>query len=79
MSKSKLEAPQATNSGADPEILIEKQVAALFQQTPRTIRNWRIHRGLPFFKPSSKTVLFRRSECLAWMNECRVGDGIELQ
>jgi len=54
------------------DILNESQAAGLLHQEERTLRLWRQRRGLPHFKPTHKTVLYRRSDLLAWLEKSRV-------
>jgi hypothetical protein len=54
------------------DLLDEKQAAAFLHITPRVARLWRTTRGLPHFKPTKKTTLYRRSDLLAWLEQTRV-------
>lgn len=50
----------------------DQAAAALLGQSPRTIRLWRMRRGLPHFKVTGKVILFRRADILAWLENHRV-------
>lgn len=52
-------------------IFDEKQAADYLKQKPRTIRLWRRTRGLPFYRLTSKVVLFRKSDIDAWLDKCQ--------
>jgi hypothetical protein len=54
------------------ELLTEAQAAEFLHQKPRTLRDWRRRRGLPHFKPTQKTVLYRKADLLAWLERYRV-------
>ena len=56
----------------DLELFTEQQAAAYLQILPRTVRLWRITRGLPFIRISGKTVRFRRNDIEGWLAKHRV-------
>ncbi len=43
-----------------------------FHQKPRTIRDWRLRRGLPFIRLTQKSIVFRRCDVDAWLASRRV-------
>lgn len=53
-------------------LLNEQEAAAFLRIKPRTLRLWRARRGVPHFKPTSKVVLYRRSDLMAWLEQSRV-------
>jgi excisionase family DNA binding protein len=56
----------------DDEILAgDEALAPLLHVEPRTIRLWRETRGLPFYRPTSKTILFKRSDVMRWLDRFR--------
>ncbi len=54
------------------EVLSEAQAAEFLHQKPRTLRAWRMRRGLPHFKPTQKAVLYRKADLLNWLETYRV-------
>jgi Helix-turn-helix domain len=54
------------------EIMTEVQAAEFLHQKPRTLRDWRIRRGLPHYKPTQKVVLYRKADLLKWLEMHRV-------
>lgn len=57
------------------DVMNEAEAAAYLRQKPRTLRLWRRTRGLPFFKLTSKVILFRRADIDAWLAQRRVAMG----
>ena len=47
--------------------LNEREAAQFLSIEPRTLRLWRRTRGVPYFSPSKRTILFSRAELLAWL------------
>jgi len=58
------------NTPAD--LLDDLQVAAILGVQPRSVRQWRSQRGLPFLRITPKTIRFRRSDLDAWLDRSRV-------
>ena len=54
------------------EPLNEAQAAQFLHQKPRTLRLWRRTRGLPYYKVTSKIILYSRSDLLRWLEQRRV-------
>ena len=54
------------------EVLDDKQVAALLNTNPRTLRLWRATRGLPFIRITSKVIRYRRADIDEWLLRRRV-------
>lgn len=65
-----------TPNNASADIFDESQAAAYLHQKPRTLRLWR-RRGLPFYKPTSKVVLYKRADLDAWLDKFRVSQIVE--
>lgn len=53
------------NTAAD--ILTDEQASSLFNVEPRTLRLWRLTRGLPHIKITSKVIRYRRADLDAWI------------
>jgi hypothetical protein len=54
------------------QLLDEKKVCELIGNiTPRTLRLWRLTRGLPHMKISSKVIRYRRSDVREWVGRSR--------
>ncbi|MDQ6632483.1 MAG: helix-turn-helix domain-containing protein [Verrucomicrobiota bacterium] len=49
------------------DLLSEKEAAEYLHQKPRTLRLWRIRRALPHFKPTTKVILYSRSDLDGWL------------
>jgi excisionase family DNA binding protein len=62
------------NSKTSPlEIFDDASAAAYIGGiTPRTIRNWRTHRGLPFIRITSRVIRIRRDDLDDWLARHRV-------
>jgi len=60
--------PNLTSDG----LLNETEAAELLHQEPRTLRLWRKRRGLPHLKVSAKTILYRKSDVMSWLENFRV-------
>jgi hypothetical protein len=58
----------ANNSGA---LLNDTQAAAFFGVEPRTLRLWRVTRGLPYIRLTSKVVRYRQPDLDAWADRHR--------
>jgi excisionase family DNA binding protein len=57
-----------TVSPADAgQILTDETAAALLTVEPRTIRDWRTRRGLPFVRLTAKVVRIRRADLDKWL------------
>jgi excisionase family DNA binding protein len=57
-----------TVSPADAgQILTDETAAALLTVEPRTIRDWRTRRGLPFVRLTAKVVRIRRADLDKWI------------
>lgn len=63
---------QNFDSAPDPEILNDRQVAALLGVRRRTLRLWRRTRGLPHCKITTKEIRYRRQDILSWLDQRRV-------
>jgi excisionase family DNA binding protein len=59
------------NMTAD-SLLTDEMAAALLGVEPRTIRQWRTHRGLPFLRITAKVVRIRRADLDLWLAQCRI-------
>lgn len=59
------------NSPNADELLTEAQTASLLNVEPRTVRLWRLTRGLPFLRVTSKVIRLRRRDLNEWLNEGR--------
>ncbi|HOC58075.1 MAG TPA: helix-turn-helix domain-containing protein [Verrucomicrobiota bacterium] len=56
-----------------PEIFDDNSAAVYIGGvTPRTIRNWRTHRGLPFIRITGKVIRIRRADLDEWLARHRV-------
>lgn len=55
------------------DVLDESEAAAYLHQKPRTLRIWRT-RGLPFYKPSAKVILYKRADLDAWLDKFRIAE-----
>jgi excisionase family DNA binding protein len=53
-------------------LLDDQQAAAYLITTPRTLREWRARRGLPFIRITSKVIRFRKNDLDAWLERRRV-------
>ncbi|MFH2108230.1 MAG: helix-turn-helix domain-containing protein [Chrysiogenia bacterium] len=60
------------NENAVNEFLTAREAAALLRVTLATVYNLTYRRRIPFFKPGGKTVLFRRADLLAFIENGRV-------
>ena len=61
-----------TRSTYDPDQMVtEEVVAELFCQSIRTIQKWRITGYRPEFYKIGRSVRYKRSEIVDWMNEKR--------
>jgi excisionase family DNA binding protein len=65
---SELKAPTAE---AD-EILTDETTATLLGVEPRTIREWRATRGLPFIRITPKVIRIRRPDLNKWLAKHQV-------
>jgi predicted DNA-binding transcriptional regulator AlpA len=54
------------------DVLDDKQVSALLNTNPRTLRLWRHTRGLPFVRITSKVIRYRRADIDDWLARRRV-------
>jgi hypothetical protein len=54
------------------DVLDDKQLSALLNTTPRTLRVWRHTRGLPFVKITNKVIRYRRLDIDDWLARRRV-------
>lgn len=52
--------------------LNDSEAAAYLQVKPRTLREWRATRGLPFIKLTAREIRYRRSDLDRWMDRHRV-------
>ncbi|MCO5053405.1 MAG: helix-turn-helix domain-containing protein [Verrucomicrobiae bacterium] len=52
-------------------VLTEAEAALYLNVKPRTIRLWRVMRGLPHFKPTHKVTLYSREDLNAWLERHR--------
>ena len=50
----------------------EEEVCAMFGVQPRTLREWRAERGLPFVRISSKVIFYRFRDLDEWLGRHRV-------
>lgn len=55
------------NQSARPDILTDELLAAELFVKPRTIRSFRMNRGLPFIRVTSKIVRIRRVDAEKWL------------
>ena len=62
------------NSKPSPQDIFDDVSAAAYigGVTPRTIRNWRTHRGLPFIRITARTIRIRRADLDEWLARRRV-------
>ena len=60
------------NNTADGQILTDETAAALLAVEPRTVREWRAKRGLPFIRITPKVVRIRRADLDKWMAKRQV-------
>jgi len=60
-----------TTPNANPpdssQILTDETAASLLAVEPRTIRDWRTRRGLPFIRLTPKVVRIRREDLDKWI------------
>ena len=49
------------------QILTDETAAALLTVEPRTIRDWRTRRGLPFIRVTPKVIRIRRADLDKWL------------
>jgi excisionase family DNA binding protein len=49
------------------QILTDETAAALLTVEPRTIREWRTRRGLPFVRLTAKVIRIRRADLDKWL------------
>ena len=54
------------------EILTDETTAALLGVEPRTIREWRATRGLPFIRITPKVIRIRRPDLNKWLAKHQV-------
>jgi len=64
-------APNAIPADAG-QILTDETAAALLTVEPRTIRDWRTRRGLPFIRVTPKVVRIRRADLDKWLSRHQV-------
>jgi excisionase family DNA binding protein len=62
----------ATSSATDGQtsacqILTDETAAALLTVEPRTVRDWRMRRGLPFIRVTAKVIRIRRADLDKWL------------
>ena len=55
------------NQSARPDILTDDLLAAELFVEPRTIRSWRLGKGLPFIRITSKIVRITRADAEKWL------------
>lgn len=60
------------NEITDGQILTDKTAALLLSVEPRTIRDWRTRRGLPFIRVTPKVVRIRRTDLDKWLTRHQV-------
>jgi predicted DNA-binding transcriptional regulator AlpA len=65
-----------SNNLTGVDVLDDKQVSALLNTNPRTLRLWRHTRGLPFVRITSKVIRYRRADIDEWLARRRVAIGI---
>jgi excisionase family DNA binding protein len=61
--------PAAITSG---ELLNDAQAAQLLGITSRTLRLWRHSRGVPHYKVTERSIRYKRSDLLSWLDRARV-------
>ena len=54
------------------QILTDESTAALLGVEPRTVREWRAKRGLPFIKITPKVIRIRRPDLDKWLGKHQV-------
>jgi hypothetical protein len=54
------------------ELLDEAQAAAVLGVEPRTLRLWRLMRGVPHYRLTQKAIRYRRSDLDGWLDQHRV-------
>ena len=54
------------------EIFDDPRAAEYLVTTPRTLREWRNSRSLPFIRVTARTIRYRRSDLDAWLQRRRV-------
>jgi excisionase family DNA binding protein len=59
------DSPKPADAG---QILTDETAAALLTVEPRTIRDWRTRRGLPFIRLTAKVVRIRRGDLDKWLS-----------
>lgn len=64
---SMIESKRNTKS-ANPEIFNDPQAAKFLGVKVRTLREWRLRRGLPHIKITSKVVRYRLSDLQSWLD-----------
>lgn len=60
------------NDTVDAQILTDETAAALLAVEPRTVREWRAKRGLPFIRITPKVVRIRRADLDKWLGKHQV-------
>ena len=57
----------STQAAEAAQILTDETAATLLGVEPRTIRQWRVQRGLPFVRLTPKVVRIRRADLDRWI------------
>jgi excisionase family DNA binding protein len=57
----------STQAAEAAQILTDETAGTLLGVEPRTIREWRVKRGLPFVRLTPKVVRIRRAELDHWI------------
>ena len=64
--------PKQINTDQNPNLLTDEQVALELHTCVRTVRNWRVKKGLPFLKLSGRFTLTRRTDLDKWLSQFSV-------
>lgn len=65
-------APASGGQNPVADILTDEQAGILLAVEPRTIRDWRTRRGLPFVRLTAKVVRIRRADLDKWISRHQV-------
>jgi excisionase family DNA binding protein len=62
-----MEKTQNVTTADAGQILTDETAATLLAVEPRTIRDWRTRRGLPFVRITAKVIRIRRGDLDKWL------------
>jgi predicted DNA-binding transcriptional regulator AlpA len=56
-------------SASDNELLTHEQLSQILGLRPRTLKRYRLERGMPYIKLSARVIRYRRGDIDRWAEE----------